>query len=156
MEHILVIDDDAAIREILADTFKAAGYRVHQAADGSAALGLLENHPVALMITDIVMPETEGMETIFIVKKRFPRIKIIAASGYGLYLDLAKRMGADWTVEKPFIADKLLILVRKILQPQQPELTLVPSDGYCQTPPNRRADGGTESWDGAELLLESS
>ena len=117
MQHILVVDDNAGVRGYLGDILKSAGYHVHEAANGSTVIDLLDNNPVDLVVTDIVMPITDGIETIRDVKRRFPDIKIIAASGYNFYLEMAGKLGADRIIEKPFNAEKLLIAIRMLLRP---------------------------------------
>ena len=116
MEHILVVDDTADIRGYLGDTLKSAGYHVHEAENGSTVIELLESNPVDLVVTDVVMPVTEGIETIRDVKRLFPDIKIIATSGYYFYLQMAGKLGADRVFEKPFDAEKLLAEIRALLR----------------------------------------
>ncbi len=78
-----------------------------EAPDGKVALWIYKEKPADLIITDIIMPEKEGIETIMELKREFPDVKIIAISGggkgdAGQYLDMAKKMGADNTLAKPF------------------------------------------------------
>ena len=117
MEHILVVDDSMDIRGYLGGILKSAGYHVHEAANGSTVIDLLENNPVDLVVTDVVMPIREGIETIRDVKRRFPDIKIIAISGYNFYLEMAGKLGAERIFEKPFDAEKLLVAIRMLLRP---------------------------------------
>ena len=116
MEHILVVDDTADIRGYLGAILKSAGYHVHEAENGSTVIELLESHPVDLLVTDVVMPVTEGIETIRDVKRLFPDIKIIATSGYYFYLQMAHKLGADRVFEKPFDAENLLAAIRELLR----------------------------------------
>lgn len=111
---ILIIDDDAAIRKFISAILVQDGYNTVTADDGKSALSILEENPdIDIVITDIIMPEQEGIETIRIIKKRFPRIRIIAISGGGKigpenYLQLAHTIGADCTLKKPFAKTELL------------------------------------------------
>jgi len=121
MTRILAIDDDIQIREMLKQFFERAGYEVLVAPDGKEALKLHQANPVNLIITDIVMPEKEGLETIMEFQRRSPEVKIIAISGGGKiaaneYLNLAKVLGAQKTFSKPFELKKLLEEVRELLQ----------------------------------------
>jgi DNA-binding response OmpR family regulator len=121
MTRILAIDDDIEIREMLKQLFERAGYEVLVAPDGKEALKLHHAKPVNLIITDIVMPEKEGLETIMEFQRQSPGVKIIAISGGGKiaadeYLNLAQMLGAQKTFSKPFELKKLLEEVRELLQ----------------------------------------
>jgi CheY-like chemotaxis protein len=112
MPHILIIDDDASMRGSLAQTLERLGYRVSVAADGKAGVARAAESPPDLVITDLIMPEKEGLETIMELRQSHPRIKIIAMSGGGRlsnedYLHLAKRFGAAVTLAKPFAREEL-------------------------------------------------
>lgn len=121
MARILIVDDEDYIRNLLVEILEGAGYEVLTAADGKEALGILEQHKVDLIMTDIIMPDMEGIEFINKVKrqKKLP-VKIIAMSGSGNtrvdnYLTLALKMGADVIIEKPFSIEHMLEDVRKLL-----------------------------------------
>jgi len=121
MTRILAIDDDIEIREMLKQLLERAGYEVLLAPDGKEALKLHQSNPVDLIITDIVMPEKEGLETIVEFHRQSPRVKIIAISGGGKidanqYLTLAEMLGAQKTFSKPFELKKLLEEVRELLR----------------------------------------
>jgi DNA-binding response OmpR family regulator len=121
MIRILAIDDDIKIREMLKQYLERAGYEVLVAPDGKEALKLHQAKPVNLIITDIVMPEKEGLETIMDFQRQSPGMKIIAISGGGKieaneYLNLAKMLGAQKTLSKPFELRDLLAAVRELLQ----------------------------------------
>ena len=121
MTRILAIDDDIEIREMLKQLLERAGYEVLVAPDGKEALKLHHANPVNLIITDIVMPEKEGLETIMEFQRQSPGVKIIAISGGGKiaadeYLNLAQMLGAQKTFSKPFELKKLLEEVRELLQ----------------------------------------
>jgi CheY-like chemotaxis protein len=114
---VLVVDDEAGVRQLLHDTLSAAGYSVIQAEHGAAALGILEKTPVELMITDLVMPEKEGLETIGEARKRYPNMKIISMSGAfgGHYMKVASFLGAHARVAKPIDIVQLLETIRGLL-----------------------------------------
>jgi len=93
---------------------------VVEAADGNEGLRLLRAQSADLVVTDLVMPEKEGLETIMELKRRFPGIKIIAMSGGGhnqpcTYLDLARKLGAGHALEKPIDRQAFLDAVRQSL-----------------------------------------
>ena len=100
---ILVVDDDAAIRSLFHKILARAGYRVMEAADGAQALAAMSEGGVDLVITDLVMPEKEGIETIVEIRKSYPQVKIAAVSGAfgGKYLEAASLLGADAALAKP-------------------------------------------------------
>jgi DNA-binding response OmpR family regulator len=120
MKHILVVDDDEAVRNLLKVILEREGYEVSAAADGKQAVRLFRGKPSDLIITDIIMPEQEGLKTIFDLRQQHPEVRIIAISGggqYGLgnYLDAAVALGADETFAKPFDRVELLKAVRTLL-----------------------------------------
>ena len=115
-----MIDDEREIREMLRDLLRTQGYEVMTAADGSAATRLQQQHPADLVITDIFMPEKEGIETILELQTGWPGLKIIAISGGGGdhnvdYLAAARQLGAVSSISKPFDLDDLLAAVRDAL-----------------------------------------
>jgi two-component system, chemotaxis family, chemotaxis protein CheY len=121
MAVVMVIDDDAALRRLIMRALGNDGHEVIEAENGADALALLESHQPALVITDILMPKTEGIETINKVKERFPGIKIIAMSGGGMsrnlmFLDIARAIGAEETLAKPFRPAKLVEAVKRLLE----------------------------------------
>src|SRR5947208_2928258 len=94
MARIIVIDDEESVRLAVTRLLRAEGHEVLEAEDGAVGLRLYEEKPAALVITDIVMPEQEGMETIFKLMKKNPRPKIIAISGRDEdWLDIARKLG---------------------------------------------------------------
>ena len=118
MARIIVVDDDPAIRTIIAETLRGKGHDVMTADEGRIGLALARNAPVDLLITDLVMPGMEGMETIRRFHKEFPGVPIIAISGkgdLGNVLDTAIRLGAVKTLAKPFLIPELLALVEAVL-----------------------------------------
>ncbi len=120
MPCVLVVDDDDDVRIMLKTMLERNNYDVIIAQNGNEATRLLKNNPVDLIITDLVMPEKEGIETIIEVKHDFPHIKIIAISGgkrIGLSTQLksANLLGADRTLKKPFKSKELLNTVRELI-----------------------------------------
>ena len=118
---ILVVDDDDAFRDSLCRVLRAEGYTVEAAADGRRAMHLLVAEPPDLVITDILMPERDGLELMAEVKKANPAIKILAMSGRGGFgrldvLSLARRLGAHATLAKPFDQEQLLAEVEALLR----------------------------------------
>lgn len=120
MVRILVIDDDHVIRASLSEMLGLSGFEVRNAADGKEGLLLMDEAPADLVITDIVMPEQEGLETILQLRQRYPQTKIIAISGGGTdagraYLQAAHCLGAERTLSKPFPFRDLLEVIDEVL-----------------------------------------
>jgi len=120
MARILVIDDDESIRFSLRMALEDAEHHVDDCADGRAGTQHFRNHPADLVITDIFMPEKEGLETIDEIKRIRPATKIIAISGGGRmdpgdYLNTAGQLGADRTLVKPFDIQVLVEMVETLL-----------------------------------------
>ena len=120
MQHpqsILIVDDYDLIRTYLRRILQAAGYQVFEASNGREAMKRLREKAADLLITDLIMPEQEGLETIQFLRSERPDLKIIAMSGTaeGQYLPLAEKLGADITLPKPLRAEKVLEAVRKLL-----------------------------------------
>ena len=117
MESVLIIEDDEYVRQMLKQTFERAGYEVATASNGRVGVQMYESQPFSVVITDIIMPDMEGVETITYLKKRNPDVKIIAISGGGRnnpqsYLSLAERLGAAFTFTKPVDRQELLEAVQ--------------------------------------------
>jgi DNA-binding response OmpR family regulator len=121
MPLVLIIEDEADIRTLYKRILEHAGYEVIEAADGQAGTAAFRRHHPDLVITDIIMPDKEGIETIMELTRDFSGVKIIAISGGGETMDsavclqLAKRLGASATLAKPFGQKELLDAVRAIL-----------------------------------------
>ncbi len=120
MPRILVVDDDPSIREMLDEVLKDAGYSVEVAADGLEALRMVKASPPDLIITDIIMPEQDGVGIMLQLAKENPGIKIIAISGGGRispesYLYMAEKFGAIKTFTKPFDINDFLDAVKETL-----------------------------------------
>jgi CheY-like chemotaxis protein len=119
--RVLVAEDNADMRAMMKMVLEEAGYDTQFAADGRGALELQREHPADVLITDIFMPETDGMETIDRFKSRFPQTRIIAMSGGGEksrmdYLTIADNLGVNATLRKPFDAKTLLQTLRIVLR----------------------------------------
>ena len=124
MARILIIDDDVPVRRIICRMLEREGYDVIEASDGDLGVKMYSDQPTDLVITDIVMPNKEGLETIKELKKKYPDVKIIALSGGGQipgrhYLQLAKKLGALCTFEKPFNWQQLIKSVNEILAKEE-------------------------------------
>ena len=117
--RILIIDDEAPVRDMLRQMLEKEGYEVVEAPEGNAGIRLFRDNPTDLVITDILMPDKEGIETILELQKTFPQVKIIAISGGGRIklnvLPVAKAFGALRTLAKPFERKELLEAVRAVL-----------------------------------------
>ena len=119
MPHVLVIDDDDPVREMLRMTLERNGYEVRTAEDGEKGLRLMRQQAPDLVVIDIVMPNKEGLETIPELRRDFPGVKIIGISGAGegpgSYLATAKHLGASRTFSKPLNIPQFLDAVRELL-----------------------------------------
>lgn len=120
MARVLVIEDERNLREIVCAILQNAGHEVMEASDGSEITDLLQDTSLDLVLTDILMPEQEGIQTICQLRRDNPELKIIGMSGGGMegpehYLDMAKEFGADQTLQKPFNKEKLLKTVNAVL-----------------------------------------
>jgi DNA-binding response OmpR family regulator len=120
MVKILIIDDEAPIRKMLKKLLERNDYEVLEASDGNQGIKLFNEHEPDLIITDLIMPDKEGLETIRELKKSNPDVPIIAISGGGItdpkmYLNLASKFGAVRTFAKPVDNDILLSTIKEIL-----------------------------------------
>ena len=120
MSRILVIDDEAMARTVMETVLKRAGHSVRCEKDGQAGLAAFMRETPDLVITDIIMPEKEGIETIRSIRKLDPSVPILAISGGGRaantdFLPLAEKFGANGTLAKPFSTNALLNAVRTAL-----------------------------------------
>jgi DNA-binding response OmpR family regulator len=123
---ILVIDDDAALRDVLRRTLEREGYRVVTARDGAEGLLLYRSAPCAVVVTDLFMPGKDGIETIQELRGDFPDARIIAMSGGAARGDMgtltdARLFGADIAMPKPFTMASMARAVRTLLQRQSGE-----------------------------------
>lgn len=120
-KNIIVIDDDKDVRNTICENLMQMGYNVTPAGDGNVGLYFLESGMNAdLVITDIIMPGKEGLETIIEIKARFPNIKLITISGGGRHnvgncLDYAKKLGSDAVLAKPLNLDILEETIKRLI-----------------------------------------
>lgn len=121
MKRILVIDDEEQIRQLLRQILEPEGYEVTEASNGNEGLEEYRKKPADLIITDLIMPEKEGFETIADLKEEYPDIKIIAISGGGLgkgaqeCLYGSKKLKVSYTLVKPFDRKEFLWAVDNLL-----------------------------------------
>jgi len=120
MSRILVIDDDKMVCQMLRHALEPLGFVVSEAHDGREGLAVHKAAPADLLITDLIMPGMEGIETIIEFKRQAPGLKIVAISGGGRvnsaeYLEIAKKFGAHETLRKPFTITHLVSVVTKLL-----------------------------------------
>ncbi len=124
MSRILVIDDEPHLRTLIEKFLLLDDHEVDLAEDGNKGLKLIEGNSYDLVITDIVMPEKDGLEVIMELKRLFPNIRIIVISGGGERLNIqdllkmARLMGADRVMSKPLDFIKLQSAVREVLAMQ--------------------------------------
>lgn len=122
MKKILLIDDDNDFRNSLQDCLELEGYQIDTADDGQQGLKKFKQNPADLVITDIIMPQSNGIELICELRKKYPKatVKIIAMSGGGRivgkeYLEFAGMLGADHIFEKPLALEQLLPCIKQLL-----------------------------------------
>lgn len=120
--RILIVDDDAGVRQVLKNMLVAAGYTVTLANNGREAMERLQREGFDLIITDLVMPEQEGIETIKLLRRDYPEVKIIAISGAfgGDYLRIAGFLGAHRTLAKPVRMETVIRTVEEALNSDEP------------------------------------
>jgi YesN/AraC family two-component response regulator len=121
MARILIIDDEPQIRSMLKLMLERDGYEVAEAPDGIEGIRIYRRNPADLIITDLIMPNKDGIGMIIDLKKEFPNVKIIAMSGGGLnkpegYLKGAKKLGAACTLTKPIDRDEMLRAIKNVLK----------------------------------------
>jgi DNA-binding response OmpR family regulator len=120
MAKILVFDDEPSILLMLKKMLEKEGHLVDLALNGREGMELFEKNRPDLVITDIIMPEKEGLETILELRKKYPDLKIIAISGGGRispegYLPSAKHLGADMVFQKPLVQKEFMQAVAFLL-----------------------------------------
>lgn len=120
MQKILIIDDEPAVRKLMRYLLEKENFEVIEASDGIQGVKSYKEHEPDLVITDLIMPEKEGLEIIQDIKKLKPDAKIIAISGGGvvdpeMYLGLALKFGAAKTFAKPFDNQVLIKTIRSLL-----------------------------------------
>lgn len=115
---ILVAEDESLVREMLEDTLQNDGYTVLTAEDGEQAQRILKKQAVDLVVTDLIMPERDGLELLMMVRDNFPKIPVIVitAPSNVVYLPAAKRLGAAHCFEKPLVLSTFLASIRALLE----------------------------------------
>ncbi len=119
MASILLIDDDPGVRKALRLNLEAAGYKVTEAASGREALENYRASASDVVVTDILMPDTDGLEATLVLAREYPDARIIAmtgASGKTNFLDVAKLFGAQKVLQKPFPIGELLGAIQDVLK----------------------------------------
>jgi CheY-like chemotaxis protein len=121
MARILLVDDDDQLRTVLALVLERAGHTVTAVADGARGIAAYRAAPADLVVTDLVMPEKEAIETIQELKAEFPDVRVIAISGGGRragmdYLQMAARLGANRVLAKPFTNREILTAIEEVLR----------------------------------------
>jgi DNA-binding response OmpR family regulator len=121
MIQILVVEDDPAFRSVVGAALTKYGYSVIEASDGRAGLEVLKAHPIDLIVTELLMPEMDGIELIVELRETKNTIPIIAMTGRPddteVYLNVAKAFGAKYVFKKPFLMDDFISAVRSLLSP---------------------------------------
>ncbi|MGE5341285.1 MAG: response regulator [Candidatus Omnitrophota bacterium] len=125
-QRILIIDDEVQIRELLGQMLSREGYEVENASNGKEGMKICREKDIDLIITDIIMPEKDGIEMILELSREFSDLKIIAISGGGRlgpdgYLDMAKKLGAQRTFFKPFNRREILEAIQELLDVDKSE-----------------------------------
>jgi CheY-like chemotaxis protein len=125
MPKILLVDDNDLFRCMLRKTLLKLGYEVEEATNGREAMRRHSAAPAHLVLTDLIMPDCEGLETIGALRKQDPQVKIVAMSGGGRinardFLVVARYMGANRTLAKPFSHEELVGTLAELLPPGLP------------------------------------
>lgn len=116
LKSVLLVDDEPQIRQMLREVIEEQQYRVIEAANGRAAFRLSQVEKIDLLITDLMMPDQEGIETIRQFREIYPDLKIVAISGgEPVYLRAAGKLGADAMLRKPLDLDVFSNLLNEML-----------------------------------------
>ena len=120
MATILVIDDEPVDRMIVAEVLRAEGHDVVEASNGAEGIKAIDKADLDVLVTDLIMPDKDGIETIMEIRQSNPDLKILAVSGGGRHgdlssLEVAKDLGADSTLAKPIDAERLIAIVNELL-----------------------------------------
>jgi len=120
MKNILILDDNDDIRRLLNLMLSVEGYNVVDASRTDQALAIISDTNIDLIITDLIMPDKDGLEVIKELRRDFPKIKIIAISAGGrigpsTYLDMAGKLGADRVFNKPFNQQEIVEAVKELI-----------------------------------------
>lgn len=119
---ILIVDDEAELRDVMTRVLTLRGHQVTGAANGVEASRAVANNRFDVVITDLIMPERDGIQVINELRRKYPEIKIVAMSGGGhisrdQYLRIAKGLGAHALLEKPFLNQELIDAIDRVLSP---------------------------------------
>ncbi len=119
-KQILVVDDDPMVLALIRKLLERRGYQVASASNGMEAIDLFSHGVFDLVITDLIMPEKDGLETILELRKADPSVKIIAVSGGGIgsaeyYLRVACVLGVSRTFSKPFHIEAMQRAVEELV-----------------------------------------
>ncbi len=125
MADILLIDDDDAVRQVLRRLLEREGHGVRDAADGAAGLRLLDERRPDVVLTDVYMPEMDGIELLVAIQEAEPGLPVIVVSGGGFasadfVLEDAAQLGADAILSKPFERSVVLDTIRRVLEERRP------------------------------------
>jgi CheY-like chemotaxis protein len=120
MAHVLVVDDEDQMRKLIRLVLQKEGHTVVEASNGKKAVQHIQENEIDLVISDVVMPDMDGIELIQEIRKAHPKMKILAISGAGqegpgLYLNIAERLGADAILMKPFAPGQLIEKVSALI-----------------------------------------
>jgi two-component system, cell cycle sensor histidine kinase and response regulator CckA len=115
---ILIVDDDPEVLNLLRFVLEGEGYDIRSAQNGREAMAQLKEVPVGIILTDLAMPEQDGIETILAVRKEYPNLRVIAMSGTfaSSVLDAARHLGADAVLAKPIEVDEMLKTLQELQQ----------------------------------------
>jgi DNA-binding response OmpR family regulator len=121
MSNILLLDDNASFLKLQGEFLRCSGHQVTTLDDSRKAMATIRTNKFDLLITDLIMPDKEGIEIIMDLRVKFPMLKIIAMSGGGRVdardcLAMAEKLGASLTLSKPFSGEQLLKAVNTVLQ----------------------------------------
>ena len=120
MARILLVDDDDHVRRPVQMNLTRTGHQVVEARNGREAMDIYQREKFDVVITDLIMPEQEGLETIQLLKRQNPNVRVIAISGGGRlsadnYLQLAEKLGALRTLSKPFTTEELVTAIAEVM-----------------------------------------
>lgn len=114
--RILVVEDDPEIRAVISEFLAPEGYHLHAATSAREAFHALEGHVIDLVLTDLVMPDDEGIAMIREIRRRFPTVKtVMSGARFGPFLRAAELLGANATLSKPINSSLLRLTLRQVL-----------------------------------------
>jgi YesN/AraC family two-component response regulator len=116
MVCVLLVEDDHALRVIMAEILRCAGYDIMETDNGLDALGLLASHKIDVLLTDIEIPGLDGLRLLGAVKRRFPAVVAMVISGHFSHAEAAKQLGADCYLSKPCSREQLVNAVENTLK----------------------------------------